>query len=107
MSKLLEDEISRRIEESVDSVEHGLCDEPMTRGGVVKELIQDCDVADGVAYDLRDELREIGIMFGVFVEMTSDELSRTFVSRGRKYDFKRGGKMYRFESWDRMIAELK
>jgi len=43
--------------------------------------------------------RELQAELGICHPVTEEELARITVSRGRKYDFKLGGKKYRCKAW--------
>ena len=76
----------------------------LSAADVLKELISDCDIVGTRASDFRSELRSVGISLGVWVPYTKSQLDQVYVTRGRKYCFKRNHLFYCFESWDRVDA---
>lgn len=42
------------------------------------------------------QIRKWMIEHGVYVQTTIEEMDKTYISRGKKYDFKMGGRFYRF-----------
>lgn len=100
LSRELESEIQYRIENSREEVETGGADEALTRTEVLRELMQDADDKDTVAYTFRKELQNLGIQLGIYKEYSKEQLDGiSQMGRGKKYDFKRGDKFYLFESW--------
>jgi hypothetical protein len=74
-------------------------DPPPTRVDVIKELMQDSEDREHSASDFKNELRDFGIAIGVYKPYTKEQLENVYVNRGKKYDFRRGGKFYSWESW--------
>jgi len=89
-SKELEVEIAEKMDASEDAV-RSIC---------IKELMEDMDDRGLIAWDYRRELQNYGIAIGVFKEITEEDMQSIIVSSGKKYDFKRNGKYYSFDSWD-------
>jgi hypothetical protein len=60
--------------------------------------IMDVTQYNGDAPIMLKQCREIAIKLGWYKEVSEDELSRTIVTRGKKYDFKLDGKKYKWDS---------
>ena len=59
------------------------------------------DYMDDLSYEpgykhLQTPCRKVNIALGVYVPMTQEQIESTFVSHGKKWDFKLGGLAYRF-----------
>jgi hypothetical protein len=78
----------------------------MTVGDVLRDMITDMNIPETNAYELRKELQNIGIRYGVFKPHTKSQMGQIQASRGKAYDFKRGEVFYVFETWDRLEASL-
>jgi hypothetical protein len=103
LSDWLEEEISLILGCDADSEGREEGDPPMTRNHAVKELMNDLEefsVETSVIRKARKDLRQLGIQLGIYREITEEEMSRVYVSCGKKYDFKLNGKWYVFESWE-------
>lgn len=102
-SKGLNNEVEYLLDSSEEMIEDDFGgDRGAARKEIIKELIQDMDEPDHPAGEFKKELEDYGVKVGVFREITKDEMARTVVisrSRGKKYDFKRGGKFYVFKDW--------
>jgi hypothetical protein len=93
-SPKLEAEISERL--YINHEDGG----DMTRADYVKELIQDSDDRDAVAFDFRKELREYAIEVGIYVVVSDAEYHDTVVHGNKsKMYYRHKGLRYRFESW--------
>jgi len=99
LSKPLEDEIAHKISTFEESKEYADLGETFTRSDAIKELIQDMDDKGTVAYELRKPLQDLGIELGIFKPYTAAQLASMVITRGKKYDFKRGDTFYRFENF--------
>lgn len=99
--KEVEDEIRYKIED----VGHEEGEIP-TRNQVIKELIQDSDLPDSVAYTLRKPLQDYGIKTGIYKPNTLEDIKNTTrLGGGKKYDFKRGDIYYTFDGWKHLSDE--
>lgn len=79
-----------------------------TRKDAIYDLMQDCDDPALIAYEYRSELHSYGIELGVWREITQEEMDNTTIHtssgrRAKKYDFKKNGKFYVFNSWDPLL----
>jgi two-component SAPR family response regulator len=81
--------------------------ESVSEDDVIIELIKDMDERDSVAYELRNELKRIGVELGYFKEMSKQEMDNVYVSSGKKYDFKLNGKYYGFADWKKTNGGIK
>jgi hypothetical protein len=91
-SKKIEDEINYLV----NDVER---EYPYSRNDAIKDLMQDCDDNETIAWDFRKELNAFAIKIGVYKEMTQWDLDNTIVTRGKVYDLKVNKKFYKFDSW--------
>lgn len=98
-SQAIEDEIRYKIED----VEYE--DGKPTRFQVIKDLMNDADDRDTIAFTFRGELRDYGIANGIYVEMSQRDIENTQVTRGTVWDFKRNGKAYKFEGWKHLAEK--
>lgn len=66
----------------------------------LRRLIEDSDGSDSVAAAFKNELKNIQIQLGIVRPISQKEMDNTYVTRGKKYDFKLKGIYYVFDSWD-------
>ena len=109
-SKALEEDIEHKLDCVGEPSEENDF-QTFTRSDAVMELMQDMDMPDHYAYEHRNELRIFGICCGVFKEITQKEMDNMTVwsSSGRhckKYDFKKNGKFYIFNTWDKLPDDI-
>lgn len=107
-SPALEAEIRYRLETKHDSYDPSDPEDSLaTREDVLQELIQDSDIPDHYAASFKKELQNFQIEIGIVKASTKKQLENVTVTRGKKYDFKRGELYYRFESWEPLFKSTK
>jgi len=79
----------------------------LTAAEALERMVQDCEDKDHPSSDFRNELRSIGIRFGVYAPVSHEEAASTWCNR-KWWTFKRNGVKYEFRSWDNLqnIASL-
>lgn len=97
-SKELESDIKHKINTAEESLDEGETLQ-YTREDAIRELMQDMDEPEHYAFLHKKELEDFAIKESIYKPYTKEQLSQIQVSSGRKYDFKRGDKYYRFEGW--------
>ena len=105
VTKRFSPELEAELRYRIEDLDHGDDDAP-SREDVLQQLMQDCDNPEHVASEFKRELDDFGIEIGVYRETTIEEMARRVVM-GRcrkKYDFKRGGRFYVFESWKPLVG---
>ena len=95
LSPGLRNEIQFRVEAVAEMGES----ESLSLNEALKQTILDAEYSEGPATEFRKELQNIQIQLGIVKPYTLDQLKERYVSRGKKYDFKRGNIYYAFESW--------
>ena len=63
-------------------------------------IMGDCDDRCNTAWENRNEIHEYAIELGIYKEYTKEQIDLMVVSGGKKYDFKKDGKYYCFDSWE-------
>jgi len=96
MSKALRDEISFVQDTFLESADDG---EILSLGEALRRLMEDCDEKDSVASLFKKELRALEIQLGIVRPISQKEMDNTYVTRGKKYDFKLNGIFYVFNDW--------
>jgi len=91
MSSPLLEEINYRIETTKES------EEETTFKDELQYLIS--EIGEESVRQFKKELEDIGIHLGIYKEIGIDKLKNIEVSRGKRYDIKRNGKYYIFDSW--------
>ncbi len=94
-SAALEEEIQERLEIAHEGEDNAHID----RNEIVKEMMQDMDDKEMVAYSFRHELQDFGAAVGIFEGYTKERIDRMVTTGGRKYEFKRGPLFYVFKDW--------
>lgn len=97
LSSDLENEIGHLRQSFGESADPG---ESLSRNEAIKRLMEDMDDPDLYASKFKKELEDYGAKIGIYKPYTKSQLDQITVSRGRKYDFKRGDTYYVFESWE-------
>lgn len=95
MSEALREAIDDRIEFAAE--DGGEISEIDAMRSIIEDIQDGVEIADP---KLLTPIRRELIRRGVYVEKTQDEIDRTVVTHGKKYDFQLGGKKYGFVSWD-------
>ncbi len=96
-SKKLKDEIEYVKDTFAESADEG---ETLSTGEALRRLMEDCDEKDSVASLFKTELRNLEIELGIVRPISQKEMDNTYVTRGKKYDFKLKGIYYVFNNWD-------
>lgn len=97
VSKALWDEIKILQEIFAESADEG---EVLSKSEALRRLMEDYDEPDSVAYSFRKELRKLSIDLGIVKTYTKKDLINIYISRGKKYDFKKGDLFYSWETWE-------
>jgi hypothetical protein len=79
----------------------------ITAAEALEQMMKDCDDKHHPSSDFREELRTVGIQFGVYVPVSNKDAEATVCNR-KWWAFKRKGIKYEFGSWDklRQIVDL-
>lgn len=101
-SKPLEDEIKYVQDSFNESADEG---ETLSREEAIKRIMEDSDEPNHPAHNFYNELNDYAIKAGIYKEMSKQELDNTQVTSGHKYDLKKNGKFYRFDSWEPLIGK--
>jgi hypothetical protein len=98
ISKGLEKEIAHKLNVDRDPPEAG--ESLYDRADAIQELMQDMDFPEHPASQFKKELEDYGASIGVFKPYSKAQIDEIVTTGGKKYDFKRGDKYFRFESWE-------
>ena len=97
LSDKLKAEIQFMQETFAESADDG---EALSTAEALRRLMEDCDDKQTVAAEFKQELRKLEIELGITRVISQNEMDNTYVTRGKKYDFKANGIFYVFDSWE-------
>jgi hypothetical protein len=95
-SKKLEDEINYMRQTFDEDADPG---ETLSRNDAIRRLLEDYTDKSHWSSEFKKELEDYQISTGIVKPYTAKQLESITVTKGKKYDFRRGDIFYRFEGW--------